>query len=200
MDVQALESTINKIDGIINSKLVLDEGQVSELHILADNFRSPKQIVRDIETALLVIYDYRIDRKVVSIAQIEAEGRKKICRIRFNGITLSSYENFIECTVSLEHDGEEYSITEKGVRTSSNKNLIIAKASVKAVQSIIGQASIFDIQNVSVHNHDDIYFVSVLVNMISKNGEEILVGSALVKNDIDESVVRAVLDAVNRRL
>lgn len=200
MDVQAFEKTINKVDGIINSKVVLDGEQISEIHILADNLRSAKQIVRDVETALLVSYNYRVDRKIVSIAQTESEDRKGIRRIKFNGISLSTYENIVECTIKLDHDGEEYSVTESAIRTNNGKKLVVAKAAVKAVEQIIGQSSVFDVQNVVINNYGDISFVSVLINMISRNGEEILIGSVLVKNNLDEAIARAALDAVNRRL
>lgn len=200
MDVQAFEKTINKVDGIINSKVVLDGEQISEMHILADNLRSAKQIVRDVETALLVSYNYRVDRKIVSIAQTESEDRKGIRRIKFNGISLSTYENIVECTIKLDHDGEEYSVTESAIRTNNGKKLVVAKAAVKAVEQIIGQSSVFDVQNVVINNYGDITFVSVLINMISRNGEEILIGSVLVKNNLDEAIARAALDAVNRRL
>lgn len=200
MDVQAFEKTINKVDGIINSKIVVDGDQATEIHILADSLRSPKQIVRDVETALLVTYDYRVDRKIVSIAQTESEDKKGLRRIRFTGISLSTYENIVECTIKLDHDGEEFCITERGIRTSSGKKLIIARAAVKAVEVIIGQTSIFDVQNVLIHNYNDISFVSVLINMISRNGEETLIGSAIVRNNADEAIAKAALDAVNRRL
>jgi hypothetical protein len=200
MDVQAFEKTINKVDGIINSKIVVDGEQAIEIHILADSLRSPKQIVRDVETALLVTYDYRVDRKIVSIAQTESEDKKGLRRIRFTGISLSTYENTVECTIKLDHDGEEFCITESGIRTSSGKNLIIARSAVKAVEAIIGQTSIFDVQNVLIHNYNDVSFVSVLINMISRNGEEALIGSAIVRNNTDEAIAKAALDAVNRRL
>lgn len=200
MDVQAFEKTINKIDGIINSKIVADGDQILEMHILADSLRSPKQIVRDVETALLVTYDYRVDRKIMSIAQTESEEKRGIRRIKFTGISLSTYETTVECTIKLDHDGDEYCVTESGIRTSSGKKFVVAKAAVKAVETIIGQTSIFDVQNILIHNNNDIPFVSVLINMISRNGEETLIGSALIRNNIDEAIAKATLDAVNRRL
>jgi len=42
--------------------------------------------------------------------------------------------------------------------------------------------------------------VMVGVNYISERGEELLVGSAVVKQDYWRAVVNATLDAVNRRL
>ena len=82
MDFGNFQEVINKIDGIINSKVVVDKNNITELHILANNLRAPKQIVRDIESILLATFDYRIDRKKISIAQIQTDDQEKLRRIK----------------------------------------------------------------------------------------------------------------------
>ena len=67
------QEMINKINGVISTKIIHEDNDIQEMHILANTLRSPKQIVRDIESILLTSFDYRIDRKVISIAQIETD-------------------------------------------------------------------------------------------------------------------------------
>jgi len=88
MDFISFEDVITKIQGVTHSKVVYNDEEVEEVHIIANTIRSPKQIVRDIESALLAIFDYRIDRKLISIAQIDTGETKSIKRIRYEGISL----------------------------------------------------------------------------------------------------------------
>ena len=200
MDFIAFKEIINKIEGVINSKIVEKDNEISELHILANTMRAPKQIVRDVETAILTSFDYRIDRKLVSVAQVQTEYDEKLKRIKFDGISLTTCDNTAECTVTLGYEEEEYSATQNGIKTASNKRKIIADTTLKAVEKILGQASIFDIQDVIINNSGSVSFVSVLVNMILNGNEEIMIGSAIIKSDINEAIAKATLDAINRRL
>lgn len=200
MDFSAFQEVISKIDGVISIKIVNENDNIREMHVLANKIRSPKQIVRDIESSLIASFDYRIDRKVISIAQIETDDYRKINRILFNGITIGSSNNLFECTVNLYYDEEDYSITLSGIRTAAKSRKLVAEATIKAVEKILGQASLFDIQDVIVTNNRETTFVSVLVNLILNGQEETMVGSVIVKNDINEAIAKATLDAVNRRV
>lgn len=200
MDFLKFQETINRIDGIINSKVVTDKNDIIELHILANSLRSPKQIVRDIESILIAAFDYRIDRKKVSIAQIQVDEQENQKRIRFSGVSLKTFENTVECSVRLVYLDEEHSVEQIGINTAANRRKIVADSTVKAVEKILGQAFVFDIQDVIVNTCNDISFASVLVNMIIQGTEETFVGSAIVRNDINETIAKATLDAINRRV
>jgi hypothetical protein len=200
MNFVAFQDIISKIEGVINIKLVTEEDELKELHILASNHRAPKQIVRDIESALLAAHDYRIDRKVISIAQIDMEVKKVCGRIKYDSISIVINGCNVDCTVTLEHEGEEYSASQTAIKTSANKKLVVAKATMAAVSAIPGHMFVFDIYDVIVHTSRDINFVSVVVNLLNDDLEQVLVGSAVVKNDLNESIVKATLDAINRRV
>lgn len=200
MDISTIQETINKIDGVINTKVVSENDIILEVHILANNLRAPKQIVRDIESSLLASFDYRIDRKVISIAQIQTDDSKTIKRIKYDGISMNTSGNIIECTVKLIYDEQEYSASETAIKTVDNKKKVVAASTIKAVETILGQASLFDIQDVLVNTSKDTTVVSVIVNMIAGDNEEAMVGSVIVKNDINESIAKATLDAINRRV
>jgi hypothetical protein len=200
MESLDFQQIINKIDGIINSKVVIDKNNIVEIHILASNYRSPKQIVRDIESILLTSFDYRIDRKKVSIAQIQTDEQDTLRRVRFTGVTVNSFGNTVECSVKLTYQDEEYSVSQTGINTSTNRRRIVADSTIKAVESILGQAYMFDIQDVIVTTNNDTTFVSVLVNVVANGKEEVMVGSAVIKNDINETIAKSALDAINRRV
>ena len=200
MDFLAFQDTINKIEGVISSKVVVNNNELTEMHVLANNMRSPKQIVRDIETAIITVFDYRIDRKLISVAEIETEYDEKLKRIKFEGITLTTNDNTAECTVALMYEEQEYSVSQTGIKTIANKRKIVADTTIKVVEKILGQAVLFDIQNVYIHTSENISFVTVLVNMVIHGNEETMVGSAIVKNDVNEAITKATLGAINRRV
>jgi hypothetical protein len=200
MNFSSFYEVINKIDGVTHVKLIYDNDNLQEMHILASTLRWPKQIVRDVESALLAVFDYRIDRKVISIAQIDTGDYKGIKRIRYEGISVETKDQRVECKIRLNYEDEEYLAYESAVKTALNRRKVVAKATVLAVEKILGQSSIFDIQDVLVSTSRDITFVTIIVNMIMDDNEEAMIGAAIVKNDIDEAIAKATLDAVNRRI
>jgi hypothetical protein len=200
MDFASLKSMIAKIDGVINVKLINENDVITEVHILANNLRAPKQIVRDIESSLLAAFDYRIDRKIISIAQIQTEDSEAIRRVRYSGIDLKTEGNALECTVRLLHDGEEFGEQISGIKTAANRKKIVADAAVRTIEKILGQAFLFNIEDVIINTIKDITYVVVLVNMVLNENEQTMVGSAIVKHDVNEAIAKATLDAVNRRI
>lgn len=200
MDFENLRNMIAKIDGVLNIKLVTEENELKEVHILSSSARAPKQIVRDIESSLLAAFDYRIDRKIISIAQIHTEEYGEVKRVKFGGINFKTESSALECCVTLLHEGEEFSQPVTSVKTVSNRRKIVAEATVKSVESILGQDYLFSIEDVSVNNFRDIDYVTVLVNMVLGEVEERMVGSAIVKQDMNEAIAKATLDALNRRI
>lgn len=200
MEFSAIQEMISKIDGVINVKVIANETDIEEIHILANNLRAPKQIVRDIESSILASFNFRIDRKTISIAQIETDEHEEIKRIKFGGISVNTSENTIHCTVNLYYNDEEHSVTQMGIKTSSKRRKIVAETTIKVVEQILGQDAIFDIVDVIESNTKEVSFVSVLVSMLVGNNEEVMVGSAVIKNDINEAISKATLDAINRRV
>jgi hypothetical protein len=200
LDFTAFEELIGKINGVKQVKIVPENDTIKELHIIAGNLRSPKQIVRDIESSLLAAYNYRIDRKVISIAQIDTVDYKEIKRIKLGGISMNSCGNEIEFTVKLENEDEEYDGSQKGIKTSSGKKKVVAQATCKAVEKVIGQAPLFDVQDVVINTCKEITYVTVVINLIENENEEILIGSAIVRNDVNEAIAKAALDAINRKI
>jgi len=200
MDFLAFEKVINRIDGVINSKIIYDGDNITELHVLANYLRAAKQIVRDIESSLIASFNYRVDRRIISIAQIHTEDTKKFKRVKLGGVTLSTSGNDLDCTVKLKLDDDEYTHTQSAVKTTANRKRIVAESTVRVLEDIIGKDSVFDVQDVLLQNGRDVNFAAVVVNIVADESEEILIGTALVKNDVSEAIARASLDALNRRL
>ncbi|MBL4937214.1 hypothetical protein JK636_15915 [Clostridium sp. YIM B02515] len=200
MDFASIRDMIAKIEGVLNVKVVNENDELVEVHILANSLRAPKQIVRDIESALLAAFDYRIDRKIISIAQIQTEDNDPIRRVRYSGIDFKTEGSALECSVRLTHDGEEYEEPVTLVKTVANAKRIVAEAAIKTIEKILGQAYLFSVEDVISSASRNITYITVIVSMVIDDREELMIGSAIVKNDINEAIAKAALDAVNRRI
>ena len=198
MDFMEFQNVISKIEGIKYVKLVFDDKEIQEIHVISNAIRSPKQIVRDIESTLLAIFNYRIDRKIISIAQIDDGEKRKLGRIIYEGTSAFVKDNIIQCEVKLFFDEEEFSSVERAVNTSLNRNRVVAKAAINTIENIIGQALLFDVEDVVISQSRSTSFVTVIVDMIENSKEEKLIGTAMVRNDLNEAICKATLDAVNR--
>lgn len=108
--VQEYESLLNKIFGIISSKIVLSqEGNIVELHILASTARNPKQISQGVQSALMAKYGIHLDYKVINIGQIQDES--KICsnpRLVLTNISISIEDSQIKTRVVLTKDDQVF--------------------------------------------------------------------------------------------
>ncbi|MDU1412972.1 MAG: hypothetical protein E6929_09160 [Clostridium sp.] len=198
MDFMEFQNVISKIEGIKYVKLVFDDKEIQEIHVISNAIRSPKQIVRDIESTLLAIFNYRIDRKIISIAQIDDGEKRKLGRIIYEGTSAFVKDNIIQCEVKLFFDEEEFSSVKRAVNTSLNRNRVVAKAAINTIENIIGQALLFDVEDVVISQSRSTAFVTVIVDMIENSKEEKLIGTAIVRNDLNEAICKATLDAVNR--
>jgi hypothetical protein len=195
------EVLINKIPGVISSRLVMEDQIITELHILSNFSRTPKQIIRDIQSALMAGYDMELDHKVISVAQIE-DGRvsKRSFRLKLKHIDLSMEDNRLTTTVQLTKGGKEYTGASSGGSSVQNRYRLVAEATLTAVNDFLGIDPIFILSDVLVLTTASGKAFTVVITDISGTGEQSLIGSAMVQQDEHQAVVKAALDAVNRRL
>ena len=68
--VRRAENLLTSLEGVLSARVVTTPlGEVSEVHILANAGLAPKQLVRNIESALLAQLGLRVDHRKISIAQ-----------------------------------------------------------------------------------------------------------------------------------
>ena len=71
-----IEQLVNQVQGVISSRVVQQGEEVVEIHVLTDTSRAPKQLVRDIESAILVKLGQQIDYKPVSYTHLDVYKRQ----------------------------------------------------------------------------------------------------------------------------
>src|SRR5687767_12232826 len=68
--VRRAENLLTSLEGVLSARVVTTPlGEVSEVHVLAQAGLAPKQLVRNIESALLAHLGLRVDHRKISIAQ-----------------------------------------------------------------------------------------------------------------------------------
>lgn len=71
--LRRIEKLLAELEGVGSLKIVPDgHGGIDEVHVLSSSSLSPKQIVRNIESALLAEFGLQIDHRKISIAQTRA--------------------------------------------------------------------------------------------------------------------------------
>jgi hypothetical protein len=199
-----IEAVIRSLTNVNSARVIMsDEGLIREIHVLTDSSRSPKQLVRDVESALQAQFGLELEYKKVSIAQTQNGKQPKFAdsRLKLSDVSISLNGMQAQAAVRLKVNGETFEGQASGHSSSHSQLRLISTATLKAVESWGGDgiALVLEDINPSVSLSGQTLVV-VFVNMITPKGEDLLSGSAVMKQDLWKAVVNATLDAVNRRL
>ncbi|MDI3534647.1 MAG: hypothetical protein PWQ82_1012 [Thermosediminibacterales bacterium] len=201
--IEQYENTINKISDILSSKIIADEhGEIKEIHVLASNKRSPKQIVRDIESALMAKFGSEIDHKKVSVAQLHDENEiNSSNRLKLLSVNMKLEGARAGAKVELvDGDNNIFEGFDEGAGSLINKLRLVVSATLKAIERYLNGSCSFAVEDVSLIEIAKKETVVVAVSIVTGSEEETVVGSAFIKKDVSEAAVKATLSAINRRL
>jgi hypothetical protein len=198
--VEEIEKSINKLNGVLFSKIVLAKNQeIKEIHIITKDFCNPKKISRDIESLLIAQYNIAIDYRKISIAQVREE-KDYSNRMKFSDISVSSTEEQLLVKVKLENKDRVYEGKIDCTNWNRNKEYIIARATLDAITSFMNGKIFFQVDEIKTLQMEGKEVILISINLISSDGKENLVGAALVGDDQNKTIVNAILKAVNRRI
>lgn len=181
------------------------QGEIEEIHILTGKDRNPKQIVRDVESVLAAQFDIQIDHKKISVAQLgeDEEITSSLpdwwIRPKLLGITSRTVNNSVEVKVELQAGERTFEGDASGFASSYNKLRLFVEATAKALNSLVQDKFLFVAEDVTIIQLMKHKVALVAITMVTPSGEDSLAGCAIVKNDDREAVVKASLDAVNRK-
>jgi hypothetical protein len=205
--IAEIEQALAQVAEIRAARIVSsDAGCIQEIHILADPSKSPKQLVRDIESTIMAQFGIAIDHKKVSIAQlgresiIEEEAPVTHARARIHSVNTEVAGVRCTATVTLELEGELYTGKAEGPASTTGRSRIVGQAALNAVELYTNGSFGFALEDVAIVTlgHERVAVSCVI--LVTPLGEQALSGSALVRQSENDSLVRATLDAINRRL
>ncbi|MFL6138608.1 MAG: hypothetical protein ACJ74O_12495 [Frankiaceae bacterium] len=106
----------------------------------------------------------------------------------------------ITATVTLTHEGRSSGGECIGTATQSGVQRAVAAATLRAVEGLLGHRVRFELEHVEVAPIGRDRTALVSITMLTAAGGEKLTGAAAVREDARQAVIRATLDAVNRRV
>jgi hypothetical protein len=196
------ETILARIRDVVAASVLTDGGgEILEIHVLARQRRSAKQIMRDVESTLLSRYGRSIDLRKITVAQIKSESEAALLPMRLvlEGVSFQAAGAINEVKVMLRDDDNVSEGVVSGPASSGGRLRLVAAATLAAVESYFKSTGAFAV--------DDVAIVSLgpgraaLVCIAALGGRErVLIGSSQVRRDEFEAVARATLDALNRQL
>jgi hypothetical protein len=106
----------------------------------------------------------------------------------------------VVATVQLGLEGAVYEGTAEGAATVTSVHRSVAIATLRAVESVVDARAKFEVEHLEVAISGLDRTALVVITMLTGRASERLSGASVVREDIRQAVVRAVLAAVNRRL
>jgi hypothetical protein len=210
--VRRAENLLTSLEGILSARVVTTPlGEVSEVHVLAQAGLSPKNLVRNIESALLAQLGLKIDHRKISIAQtadvkpIEAlekdAVRDKVLQraLLFENLAVAPGRrpHRIMITVTLSYRGQTDSAEEETADTPRSRVEAAAKASVTVVDRLLTDSSIA-LEGAKIVDAFDREFAFVAVQGLGGRETILMTGTSEIKESAERAAVFAVLDATNR--
>ena len=201
VDFRELEETLCRLPAVDAVRIVNDRDRISEVHVLASPSKPAKQVVRDVQSLAMARFGVGIDRRAVSVVQLGEEKRTG----EADRPVITSIKEYPEgpsttVTVTLTWNSEQFSGSANGPAAASARLRIIGEATLRALEEVLGGGPPLALDAVA---STSVGVRPVIVaQVVSMKGveEEVAVGSALIRGDEAEAVVRAVLDALNRRI
>jgi hypothetical protein len=108
----------------------------------------------------------------------------------------------VEVAVTLRHETHLATGTAQAAPTSKGRMRATAEATVAAMHALVRTALVVGVDRIVLTDAGDDVTVSVVLTMVTAGDEQRLLGGAIVRDDTDAegAVVRATLDALNRRV
>lgn len=215
LDLAEIDRLIETLTGVVRARVRPsdDGGGLSEIHVLSDGAIAPKQIVRNIETALRTAFDLTIDHRIVSIAvlkegsdveAVEADGGTAAAappsqRVVFRRVRVVQEEP-MKCTayVELRLGDVIFEGHHRDTDTPQARVFSSARAVIEALEYLAQREMAFYLAGLEALRVFQRDVVVVLVEGRRDRDRVRMLGTAVVGEDPNEAAVRAVLDAVNR--
>lgn len=209
-EAEEYRALICELPGVMHAQCPVNaQGYPVEIHVISDTERAPKQLARDIQSAMMAKFNIKIDHRIISIAQIDApetqmqplpEPVLPELRPMYTRVSVTSHRDTVAAEITLSNAQTLCVGKAEGDSSVRGRLSAIARATLDALHHLIEREDMFRIVDVrSVAMGED---KAVLVLMTCQGGgrNEMLLGAALDRDDINTAAVKAALDAVNRRM
>lgn len=224
LPIQRAEELLGTLPGVVSARIVAGPGgAVEAIHVLTTHEVTPKQTVRNIESALIAHLGMRVSHKKISVATTTDEalgggppGRtsgsqeavpapapdRPRRRVYFEDVEVRrSRTKGVACRVTLVTGDQSFVGEAEGLENERLRIELAARAALSALEQVMsadGGARTFALEGCKLVEAFDREFA--FVGVTTRVGREtlLLTGSAEVRESAETSAVLAVLDATNR--
>lgn len=210
--VKRAENLITSLTGILSARVVVTpQGEVSEIHVLTLSDMQPKQVVRNIESALMAQLGLKIDHRKISVAQtadvrpiealqqeaITTRAKRRVVVFRGLEVRPSDRPQRVLVRVRLAFEEREAEAEEQGTDTTRNRVEAAARAASTCLDELLPDNSVA-LEGATIIDAFDRKFVLVAVHGLGGREAQLLTGTCEIRESAERSAVLAVLDATNR--
>lgn len=215
-DYRAVERELCRLPDLSAARIVSDSGgRPLEVHVLALPGKRPKQIVRDVQSVALASFGIELDHRIISVVQLggnevaalndhEEDDDRPVEQFRPHIVAINIEVAGLRAHVhvTLAYGSDERTGTAEGTIAAASRPRLLGAATLDAIQQLVPAAECLDLDSAQILRvgPHDVAIVALVV--VAPPHEEVVSGSAIVHQNQDPSdaVVRAVLNATNRKL
>lgn len=203
VNFRELEEGLSRLDSVDAARVINQGDKITEIHVIAASDKPTKQIARDVQSLAMARFGLPIDHRVISVVQINPEqlDLSVVARAALMGVSESPNGVRTTIKVTLRYEDEEHVGTATGPAVASARLRLVGEATIDAIEKTfdaVPPIALDSITKTHVGSHDVI--VAIVVAAGARGGEDLNVGSAVSLSSDDDAGVRAVLNALNRRL
>ena len=211
LDLRDVEAELCRLPDVAAVRIVSNDiGRPVEVHVLANTSKHAKQVVRDIQSVAMATFGLDLDRRIVSVVQLGPNGAGSTAeenapvvegeRTVIAGVQVNTSRLRTTIQVTLSQGSNDAVGFAEGSVASSTRLRLVASATLDALRQLVPSADALDVDTVRVEHIGDDDVVVVTMVCIDPPLEHTMSGSAVVRQTVDDAVVRAVLNSTNRRL
>ena len=211
-ELQKAENLLGDLTGVSSARIVADpDGTIIEIHVLTDHRVSPKQTVRNVESALLAQLGIKVDHRKVSVAQTQGPSEGTAAKIigigQLTGVRRYLFDGYeferkmpqsIICRVRLRLDEEVYLGVAEATDIERGRLNSAAQAVLNALQAAEHEELGFALDGVKLIEVFDLPVVVTAIYGLSGRTRTYLAGAAPVNESPEHAAILATLKATNR--
>lgn len=229
LPIKRAEELILTLPGVISARIIAgDSGAIDQIHVLTTSELTPKQMVRNIESALIAHLAIRIDHRKISVATT-SETKPKLLepdaraapplveressappaapprtgpfarKLYFEDVEVrGSRSKGLSCRVTLRKGTSSFIGEALGIEGDRSRVELAARATLLAIADADNREGQLGVHGVKVFDAFDRTFVFVAVSVRSGRENKVLTGSVEMRESAESAGVLAVLDATNR--
>jgi len=221
LPLKKAEELLATLQDVVSARIISDPtGAIDSIHVLVMGSSSPKQVVRNIESALMAQLGMRIDHRKISVATtvkrpttnpegepaVKEEESKPAFTANVAGRALyfedvevrGSRAKGVSCKVTLRRGKEQYVGEAEGFESDKSRVELAARAAIAAIALCDGGELKLSLEGAKVIDAFERQLVLVGVLVRQGRSNVLLTGSCEVKESMETASALAVLNATNR--